>query len=512
MRENFHYKEKIKDFILLFFITFSIRFIPALSKSFLSPDACLYLNMGKNFFEGRGFVITYNFSHFWKTLSYPAALFIHPLYSFFAGFVFFLFKSLKMVTFLNIFIAYLNLILIFYLFPFSKRVRYFICILASFNYTFFYTSLFPWTEQLHLSFLLVSFYFLKKFSQKRYSYLPFIIGVIMGIATLVRVANVFNIVGYILIFLFFFSPKLKNIFLFILGVTVIMLPYELFCFLNYGEFYPQYLKAPFGHAIIYGGYYTEDVHPLHSNLKLTLLGFIYILFATSLPKIKTFFSILHEYLGGFLWLGGIGIYEFFRRKKTFPSEVISVFLVGAVNLIFYSFSLWWDPNIEYYRYIIIPYITFLVSFIFLIDRILILDKKFKNFFIVVVFFILFLNSGYGRIKTNYLCIIKHKEIHNEQMRIKKILNWLNQHTKPYDVVATPEFYHAFPLDCVIVAFPQGRVMTKKNMNKFLEIYRPKYIWLKKEKEAIFLPFLDKYKKENLPPSLSSFYSVFCRKN
>jgi len=509
-------RRKIKEFFLLFLIVFAIRVIPASIGEFLSPDACLYLNMGKNFFEQGKFVITYNFYHFWKDPSYSAIPFLFSLYSLLAGFVFFLLHTIKAVTFLNVFISYLNLLFIFYLLSFfslSKKTRYFVCVLISLNYTFFYTSLFPWTEQMHLLFLLLSFFILLKSSPQDY-FSSLLIGIIMGVATLVRVANIFNIFGYLLIFLFLFPQRIKNLFLFLTGVALVILPYELLCFFKYKVFYPQYLEVTkvYGQARIYGGYYKDSLPVLNATLKITPLGFLYIFFSTSLPKIREFFAILYDYLGGFLWLAGVGMYELFRERKPFYSPILSFFIIGVVNIFFYSFSVWWDPDLEYYRYVLIPYICFFIVSVILIDKVLSINSRTKNIFLIVLFFFIFLKSGYHRLQTNYRYLTDARKIVEKNSRRRRMLSWLNQHTNFLDVVATPEFYHAFPLDCVIVAFPQRRVMTKENMNKFLEIYRPKYIWLKKEEEKIFLPFLSKYEKENLPPSLYSFYSVFRRKD
>ena len=509
-------KSKVKDLFWIFLITFSIRIIPILFGHFLSPDACLYLNIGKNLIEKRGFVISYNFYHFWKDSFYPALPFIHPLFPFLCGIALAVFKSVKAVSFMNIFFIYLNLLLIFFLFPeISRKTRYFLCTLLSLNYTLFYVSLFPWTESLHLFFLILSFYFLKKFS-KKYSYFPLIIGIIMGVATLVRAANIFNILGYLLIFLFFYPYKIRNLFLFLVGVSIILLPYEIICLIKYGIFYPQYLKAAkiYGQAKIYGGYYKETLPVLRSNLHFTLWGFLYIFFSTTLYKLKQFFIILNDYLQGFLWLGIIGTYELFRKRREINESrcLFSILFIGIINLLLYSSSVWWDPTLEFHRYILIPYICFFIVFIFSIEKVFTLNKQSKNLFIFLFFFLLFIKDGFHRLNENYHYFVYREKIKKAITLKKEMLNWLNNHINPTDTIATSEYFYAFPLNGVTISLPEARIITRENMKDFLKIYSPKYIWIGKDKLNLYFSFLEKknYKKMKLPYPLSSFYVVFVR--
>ena len=93
-----------------------------------------------------------------------------------------------------------------------------------------------------------------------------------------------------------------------------------------------------------------------------------------------------------------------------------------------------------------------------------------------------------------------------------MLNWFNDHINPTDTIATSEYFYAFPLNGVIVSLPEARMITGKNMEDFLEIYSPKYIWIGKDKLSLYSSFLDRdYKKIKLPHPLSFSYVVFLRK-
>ncbi len=501
-------KKKVKEIFFIFFLVVSVRIIPIFVGEFLSPDACLYLDIGRNLFEGKGFITTYNFYQFWKDSSYPAFSFMHPIFCIIAGFLYKLFNTIKAVSIFNMFITYLNILLIYYIFDFlSEKIRLIICALISFNYTMFVTSLFPWTEQLHLFFLLLSFYIFKKFSFKK----VFIIGIIMGIVTLVRVANVYNIFGYLIFFQLFSKERFKNIIWFCAGTFLILFPYEVLCFIKCHKFFPEYLLAAkyFGQARLFGGEYFYQTPILRPSVKFSIWGVSYLLIQTTLLKVREFMRFFNRYLGFFLWILPLGIYAQIKSKNRDSQNLLIslVFLIGVINFIFYSISVWWEPRLEIYRYILIPYITFIISSIFLFEKVLLLEENHKKFFLNFTFLILFLINGPEILKTNLFYLKNAKKIRQEIIHRKKMVEYLNFCVQPKDKIATLEYQYAFPLKCSLVSLPEGKVLNEENIQRFLEIYHPKIIWLKKSYQDFYLPFLRTYRKVELPLELSKDYTV-----
>ena len=186
--------------LLLVMFTLAIRLVPVLTREFLSPDACLYLDIGKNFWAGKGFITTFNFYQYFNTANYDAAAFMQPVFPFLIGFFYKLTNSIIFADLVNTLLCCLNIALVYFLLSsFSRLSRIFICLIISVNYSVFLTSLFAWTEQLHLFFFLASLFFFIRLAgeEKEAAWLSAWFGLIMGIATLVRVANLYLVIGFI---------------------------------------------------------------------------------------------------------------------------------------------------------------------------------------------------------------------------------------------------------------------------------------------------------------------------
>ena len=164
-----------------------------------TADASTYLNIAENIVSHKGFVVSFDLYQFFTSRYHPLWPFMHPIYPLLCSLVFMVHGGIEQVIKLNIFILGLNTAFIFYIIqtfvPSRLNIFFLACLALSFN--FFYSALFPWTEQLHLLFFLISLIVFVKFSHYKRGLV--LAGALNGILFLIRVSHVYNILAYVLV-------------------------------------------------------------------------------------------------------------------------------------------------------------------------------------------------------------------------------------------------------------------------------------------------------------------------
>lgn len=511
---------KVRGGLIIFFVCVISKIFVALIATPVTADACIYLDIARNLVRGNGFSCSYNFYQYWAPtpLYYPAAGFIHPLFPLLASVVWFFFHSVDAVIIANVMVSGINALMLYLIVEkiYNSRVAFWSALLVSLLWPFELTSILPWSEQLHLLVLLIAVYFLVK-NKDDCALNQTWVGVLLGISYLVRVSSIFNIfiIAAVIVFCFGLTEKtLKRLVTFFLGFLAVLIPYQLFCFTRYGVFYPEYPLCAkiFGSSRMIGGYYAsvKPILRLSSGIQFNL-NEIYL------------FHILRNFLKfALMFLKIFGIFSLFfliksvliLRKKRF--DEILFFSLGFLHLIFFSVSFYWLPTawLETERYFLIPGTFWIPLVVASIDQFCTSPKVRSMtrhggwyFVIVMSYFLVFISLP--TLKMNFEYIRNRQEIGARKVRETEIFSWLRARTNPRDLIATTEYQYAFDLDRPIVSLPERRVINAKNMNAYLNIYRPGYVLLSKRFLVLYEFFLDQVGvRQDLPADLSAYYVVY----
>lgn len=210
-----------------------------------TADASTYLNIAENIASGKGFVLSFDLYQFFTALYHPILPYMQSVYPLLCSFVFMLHGGMEQVIKLNIFILGINSALAFYIIqryvPSRLNVLFLIWLVFSFN--FYISALFAWTEELHLLLFLISFIVFLRFPEN--PRLLGWVGVLNGFLFLIRVAQIYSILAYLLVICITdgrTQEKMKNVVVFMAGFFVVVLPYQLFNLVVYHALYPQYIK------------------------------------------------------------------------------------------------------------------------------------------------------------------------------------------------------------------------------------------------------------------------------
>jgi len=471
--------EKKADFLavlILFFAVFLVN-LPLAATELVSPDACAYLDIGRNLLSAKGAVTSYNLYQYWPGHYHPSLPYMQPLYAVVAGLIWILF-SLKAVIGFNIFLSALNSVLLYKIIRLYQGclVSFFISFFTAFSIIFTFSAIFPWTEHLHLLFLLAAIFIYLKYER-----FYFLIGAIFALSCLVRFAGLYSLFAFMaaLVMLKGFSKQAFKGYLKITGgFLAVFLAYEAFCYFKYGVFYPEYLNVSTTYRLAElfpGAFYRPETPVLNMPRPSAGLGRI---LSNTGGHMRDFFGSFRHIKFLLIFLPFYAVYDFVKKRRALTAIF---FLQGAMLIVCYSLSLWWLPEVEVDRYSLVPFIALgVVGFIFIKEVLdFFFSRKGKNpppvFFVLIILPLIY-SSG-----KDYLVFRKHyKDIYPYKYRnredIYEVCAWLKANTKEDDLTASNFLGHAFLSQRPFVSLPSGKAFTSKNFRDFLKIYKPKYIY------------------------------------
>ncbi|MDD4908807.1 MAG: hypothetical protein PHJ00_07085 [Candidatus Omnitrophica bacterium] len=462
-------------FLLTFFLNIAIA-----NNMLLSPDPCGYLDMGRNLFTGKGAVTSYNIYQFWPDKYYPFLPYMPPLYPLVAGLLLFLF-NLKAVIGFNVLLFSINCSLLYVILRLTSPswICFLITLFMVFSTSIVNTAMYPWTEQLHLFFVLsVLLIYLKN---KKAS---LGMGIILAVSCLVRAAGLYNFIGFmasLIIIRGFSKEALKEYARVAFGFAGVLFCYGLFCYIRYGVFYPQYLSAAKVYAAIKifpGAFYNNTLPVL--NMPPLNQGFDVVLLNTCKHFID--FIIPFKNLKFMLLIVPLGIiYDLIKRKK--PLFIV-FFCQGAAVILFYAVSFAWYPEpVEVIRYALIPLVMFVsIGFLYIKD---ILAKLIPNrmkalspaaFAIIILSFLCANISEYVDFRKHCLDIYPVLWGGYNKNR-DEMCEWIRANTDTNALIASDRVRDGFLLNRPFVSLPPGEAATRKNFTDHLGIYKPEYILL-----------------------------------
>jgi len=309
--------------------------------------------MGRNLWTGKGAVTSFNVYQFWPGKSYPFLPYMQPIYPVLAGFLW-VFSGYGAVVGFNIFLAAVNVLVLYFLLKQRLGAVWAFCavLLVACSKNYIFPAIYPWTEHLHLLFLLGALWVYLNVDRSL-----FLVGLILGASLLVRVAGMYDIFCF-LVSLVFFKGLSRSFWKDCLqlgaGVLAVIGPYEIACYALYGKIYPQYLSA----AMIYrmseiktGAFYQNGFPVLN-------------IFGTQTPLHAALMNMKSHFVQLFLVFGSLapfglfalfwGGYDVVKRRERLTTLL---YCQAAGLLIFYPVSLYWLGHIESLRYSLIPYLA-----------------------------------------------------------------------------------------------------------------------------------------------------------
>jgi hypothetical protein len=325
-------------------LIFLISALPKLKLSLLgnmSADASVYLDIARNLISGKGLTISCNIYQYWKDgVYYPALIYMQFLFSILIAPVFFIFKTAESVNVFNVMISAVNTVLMYrLLIGWNKfSIAFWSAVLIGTSSQMLYTSMFPWTEQVHLLFLLLSLSFIVSGLQEQNNKKIILAGMLMGANCLIRAANFYAILSFAASTLLLKRPireSLKKAALFVAAVTLFLACYQAFCFLKYGRFYPEYLKSAMSFRLgeLLPGAYYEASRPVLRISELSEADKLRLFAENFFPHIVDFINKLG--LISF-FIVPIGVLTFYRRRI----EEVFLFVLGISTILCYSLSLY----------------------------------------------------------------------------------------------------------------------------------------------------------------------------
>ena len=472
---------KYIDFLIIsaLFLVIFLPNLPLASVELMQPDGCGYLDMGRNLFSGKGAVISYNLNQYWPGKYHPFLPYMQPVYGVIAGLIWLLF-GLKTVIGFNIALHAVNCVLLYLILRiFSDRTTsLLIALFMGFSKNLIFPAMAPLTEPLHLLFLLSAILIYLKYRNAN-----FWVGAILALSCLVKASSFYSIFAFavsVIILKGFSKESFRGLVRLAIGFLAVFLTYELFCYIKYGAFYPQYLAAAktYKNAETFAGAFYRDNAPV-LNMPSVRLGMNSIranIHGNFTGFIKSFGAVKYAMLPAPLFF----IYELIKKRS---SLVIIFFVQGFCLLFGYTLLHSWSPIYEFDRFSVISLITLgSVGFLSLKE---IINSAFSRMekravLSAAVFAVIFFAFFYFQVRS-YLSFrsfaievfFQNKKAYRENR--DGMYEWIRKNTETDALIASQYLADAFLFDRPFVSLPPGETLIEKNLIDFLDVYKPDHV-------------------------------------
>lgn len=440
-----------------------------------SSDTFLYLDIAKNILAGRGLVTSFNVYQYWPGIFYPVLPFIHVGLSFILAAFYFLFPSVKALIMSNFLVAFLNSYLIFLI---AKKlyqdriIAYWAAFLIAATVSMEITVLRILTEQLSLLVTLPAIWiFLKEEypAAKRIAWVSFL----LGFGVFIRSAAIFYPIAFFLAILSSRGDekhKTKEAFLILAWPLAIIAGYELFIYLRFNTFFPQYPEAFKNYylAVTTGGQFfpeTPVVRPFLADLNINYSS------VNIVEMGRVVFCILRALI----------IFSFFRFFNIFKEKNRGELLLFWLLLLQVSSTIFFYPymrigEFQWTRFLLLPVIALVV---FGIKALKDFSQRFfpraKFFFFHSFLSIIFLSNFYQSYKV--IEFYWQEEKKGEKAReLTSALDWVKKNTKESDLIAVSEYIiGGVYLERPTVVLPLYNALNQKNLEDFVSIFKPRAV-------------------------------------
>jgi len=441
-----------------------------------TADASTYLNIAENIAAHKGFVVTFDLYQFFTAHEHPLWPFLHPVYPLLCALVFILHGGIEQVIRLNIFILGINAALVFYLIsrycPSRLNLLFLFCLVFSFN--FFYTSIFPWTEQLHLMFFLITFILFLRFPDRLAGLLS--VGALNGFLFLIRVSHVYSLPAYLLVLGLSggeFRERLRNVLVFLAGFLAVLGPYQLFNWLVFHSLYPEYLKPAADYTLARVSH-LSGYRPGHAGM-YNPSGFQF-----AMSHIGYFCNHVKGLCGSFVFfLIPVAAYlSLLRHKAQGSFFVLNCLCQSACIVLGYSYSFSWNPNLETLRYSLIPFVLIMLAGWFCFyELFFIAGSGPRRMFVVAILTILVFFSGARYLDLRQQLIGHPRTEDPYYIDLYGSFRWVDGNLPPNILVASNEDQEGYFMHRPFISMPPKSSFSCANLRIYDRIYAPDYYLL-----------------------------------
>ena len=474
----------VSKFLFLVVITLGVYFIfrDFAGLKLNTADASTYLNIAENITSHKGFTVSFDLYQFFKTPYHPLWPFMQPVYPLLCALVFMAHGAIEQVIKVNLFIMGLNAALAFYIIRFFVPSRlnllFLVCLIFPLN--FFFTALFPWTEQLYLFIFLITFFLFNRFpgSQRVIS----VVGALNGVLFLIRVSQIYSIPAYLLMMVMAKGERgqrLKNIFAFMAGFCIVLGPYQMFNLLVFHSLYPEYIKPAADYTLAHisnASFYKPGQMGIfnHVGFKFTLASIGY--FYGHVVGLCQNFSFSFIPILAYLSIPG--------HKKDGWRFVLNCLFQSAFIIIGYAFSFHWDPHayyLEILRYSLVPYVlASLAGWYCFYELFFGSGIKWKKLFTVFLLFNFAFFTFYNFIKLRRDLMKYPRTQMSYYVDLYASDQWINKSLPEKILVASDDDQEAYFMHRPFISMPPGRSYNCSNLKLYNEIHGPDYYLLSKQ--------------------------------
>lgn len=483
--------------LLIAFLIGLPSFAPiALTRGELFPDSSFYLDAGRNLFLGRGFATKINLSVQWPGKGPQEAIsYYNPLFMILSGFFWYIFRSVQVtVFFMGSLVAIFNGWLIFLIARkiFNEKVAWVSMILfLLFPLIRHDSSEILAIEQSGLATGLLAVLALSNADKGR-RYLIYA-GISMAIGFFLQVASFFNSLLIGLSFLVWRGLRKRGFVeaaLVAATAAVIVGVYEIFCYLKTGNIYPIYPAGAkvWSQSRFFVGAEYHNEFPVLRFPELDPAFKILLAYRTFYSKFAKYLRELWDNLLWFLPIAPLSLiyFLFFNRKSPALMLILPAFLnVPTFVLIYY-----WDPDIETHRYAVFPLAFMLSPTIYIVERFInLLRSKAELKSLAITFQSLFIIIFCVHLTVEWVyrtTVFNTKNLMDKE--VKALFKWINSNSTEDQIVAVEPYSQlialSFYVDRPVVQLPDRYALSNKNFQDFWEIFKPKYVGIKKVNDKV----------------------------
>lgn len=439
----------------------------------LVPDANLYLDIARHIDRGDGFLLSLNIRQAWIGNDRQALTYQQPVYSVILSLLKFDNTVIFKAVLLNVVFSLATIFLLFFawrkfLEPWKAGLSILPFALSASFYDVYST---PLSEP--LSMLVLSAAFLLFLSSDKYKTLA---GFLFGLAFLARFANVFGILGLLLVLAIEARKNVKGFLKFLVALSLPILIFEIVGFVATGEWHPSYAEEAkmFRMAREHGGaVYQNAVPSLLFSGEITPKIFLLMIY----HNVSAHFWHMLSSIGRLIFiLSVIGLLAIKKAEKKW--KLCAIFTFALANLVLFSFAFYFSNFTEADRYSLSSFVLLLPLGALGIQEIsqrLRFSKNVEATILALIFILLATIQGlrtYDRFKE------EKSQYANPAVRelyFNQPVEWVNKYTKQDELVATNYYQVPFIFDRPVVCLPINRQLTQTNLKTFLQIHKPKAI-------------------------------------
>lgn len=418
---------------------------------------------------------SFNVYQYWPGIFYPVLPFIHAGLSLVLAAIYLFFPSVKALIMSNFLVAFLNSYLIFLIAKKlyqNRAIAYWAAFLIAATVSMEITVLRILTEQLSLLVILTAIWVFigdEGLSRKKLN----LTGFLLAIGVFIRSASIIYPLAFVLALLLGkggSKNKAKEAFLILAWPLAIIAGYEFFIYLRFNTFFPQYPQAFKNYylAVTTGGQFfpqTPVVRPVvadlninYSSVNITEMG-------------RVVFCILRALI----------IFSFFRffnilKEKNRGELLLFWLLVLQVSSTIFFYPYMRIGEFQWTRFLLLPVIALVV---FGIKALKDFSQKFfpraKFFFFHSFLSVIFLSNFYQSYKVVEFYWQEEKK-GEKATELTSALGWVKKNTKESDLIAVSEYIiGGVYLERPLVALPLYNALNQKNLEDFMNIYKPRAV-------------------------------------